>query len=132
MISEAAIARLAEQVPDLVNSVEGAATLALLQRQESLPPRSPFAFVVAASRRAAPRSAATGLHIQTVERQIDVVLYIEATDDPTGERSSAPMEALQDQVIEGLAGFQPAGAIGPLSLASVTPQGAAVGVAGSF
>lgn len=100
------IARLSDQVPDL-RSVEGAAALEELRRQNRLPQVTPAAFVIPlglAGRDVQYSSA--GIFAQMVEEVVGVILIIRS-DQPSGARVLDRLDTFVDATVAAIAGWAP-------------------------
>ena len=103
--------RLALTMPDLAGRIEGAAEMAQMMAQGSLPTETPFAFVIPLALDGAQVIDATGVHMQATTETIGVVLIVEYAGDPSGAQALPDLVTLRDGVIQALAGWQPQGAI---------------------
>jgi hypothetical protein len=116
MIVDQVIARLIAQVPGLSGRVEGAAELAALVRQDSLPQEMPAAFVLPLGVNGRDPDATAGLFLQMFDEIAGVILMVESAADPTGAQSLATIDSLIDATLAALAGWEPVDAIGVLTL----------------
>ena len=100
------IDRLVANVPAL-RTVQGAAELAALLAAKTPITGRPFAHVVPNGIRGAEVSATTGLFVQMVDHLFAVYLTIPATADRAGTKALPDALALQNSIIDALAGWAP-------------------------
>lgn len=103
---DAVISRLKEQVPEL-RSVDGAAALEALRRQNAFPQITPAAFVIpiGLSGRAV-QSEMAGAFVQGLEETLGVVLIIR-NDNPASEAVLGRLRDFVMDVTQALAGWAP-------------------------
>lgn len=107
MLLDAVIDRLDAQVPNLSRRVQGAAELAALIRDGKLPAQTPASYVLPLGFRAREADAAAGLFTQILADQVAVVLVVRVASDATGEKAFGKIDALVEQVLAALAGWEP-------------------------
>lgn len=107
---------LAAAVPGLAGRIEGAAQLAALMKQNSLPQVTPAAYVIGLGADAARPGDITGAHVQTVTERVAIVLVVTVADDATGGRAAVEVEGLVEAAVQGLTGAAVAGCQTPLAL----------------
>lgn len=110
------IARLKAEIGDFQGRVEGAAELAALVAQKTLPARTPAGFVLPLGLSAEPNTVFTGGHRQRVTERVGVVFLVRYAGDATGARSLPTITALETAIEGALAGWQPASVETPLDL----------------
>lgn len=104
--------RIEAGVAALAGRVEEAAELAELIRRQALPNRSPAAFVLPVGFDGGAGDAVTGLYRQPKTEVVGVVLIVEALGDPKAKRAIPKIDELVLAVLEAVAGWGPADAIG--------------------
>jgi len=105
--------RLAARVTTLAGRIGEAVSLADLMGQDRLPQQTPFAHIIPVRIPSRPPSIIQGSYDQPIEREIAVVLTLR-TNDATGRTAVQGVGGLLDQIILGLAGWQPTGMFAPL------------------
>ncbi len=123
MITEAIITRLTA-IPSCFGLVEGIAALSLLVDG---PASSPAGYVFEKESAAGPNER-VGAVLQRVEIDIAVVVV---TENVAGDHAGAALvesAAIEHQVLVSLLGWQPAGAIEPLTFVSATTVRAKAGI----
>ena len=98
---------LLASVEALADRVGTAADLAELIRRNSLPQKSPFAFVLPLGFDGGEPDAAAGLYRQGLTRSVAVVLFVEAPGDPRAEKALATVDTLEAAVLVAIAGKAP-------------------------
>jgi hypothetical protein len=108
--------RLKAEVPAFQNRVEGAAELATLVAQKTLPPRTPASFVLPLGFGAAPNTVFTGAHSQRITERVGVVFLVRYAGDATGGKSLPSITVLEKAIEAALVGWQPASVETPLDV----------------
>lgn len=112
---EDTIARLKAQVPDLGNRVEGAASLAALARSGGVPQVALVAHVLPSGIGGGKALPLMGMYRQAVDRLVSVILTVN-TGHAQGGHWAERIEALVDQIILAVLGWQPTGSAGVFGL----------------
>jgi hypothetical protein len=106
MIADLLIARLKAEAASFGDRVEGAMTLAPLLEQGVFPAVTPAAFVVPTGiTSASGLSSSTGLHRQTLTRGYDVLWLVTYAGSASGGEVTADLEAIENEIIQALAGY---------------------------
>ena len=106
MVTADVIARLKAQVPDLGGRVEGAGSLAALAKAGGVPHAALVAHVVMAGLQGGAAIPMTGLYRQVINRLVTVLLTVN-TGHAQGGRFIDAVEALIDEIIAAIVGWQP-------------------------
>ncbi len=113
MFVDEVIARIDGQVPDLANRTKSAADLSTLVSEGSLPQSPVAAFVLPLGfRNTSQGDASANAFTQMLVETIGILLVVRNANDITGAKSLPKFEALIDQLIVEIAGWQPSGAFG--------------------
>lgn len=113
----AVTARLEEYMPSLAGRIEGAASLAQLLQNKSLPQAEMTAFLVPLALRGRGGEAATGIFRQMFDEVLSIVLVIR-TNSRIGTAALPDLRAAIFETISAIAGWAPAGQIGVFALSS--------------
>lgn len=104
--------RIGLLVPQLTGAIDTVADLAALTAENAMPQREVTAFVVPLGFDDRGVKSATGLHTQTLNDTIGVVLCVKALGDAKARRALPTIDALKDGVISAVAGWSPISSIG--------------------
>lgn len=108
--------RLNTNVPALTGRVEGAAAFAELMRQNALPQVTPAAFVIPLGLQGGAADVVAGLYRQEVREIVGVMLTLRSFSR-TGEQALPELDQLIDAIVNAVAGYAPADAIGVFTVA---------------
>ena len=106
MLTQDAIARLKDQVPDLAGRIEGAADLAVVLRKGGIPQVTPAAHVLASGLTGGKAETILGAFAQVVGRLVSVVLYFRSRDK-TSRRGLDGVEEIIEAAVTALIGWTP-------------------------
>jgi hypothetical protein len=109
------IARLKALVPDLGNRVEGAASLAALAKAGGAPQAALVAHVVPTGIGGGKPFPLMGMYRQATERLVSVLLTVN-TGHAQGGHWADRIEALIDDILLAMLGWQPTGSAGVFNL----------------
>lgn len=98
--------RLAE-VTALHGRVQGAAKLAQMLKDKTLPQACPAAFELPLGITGNEPTAAGGMFVQPIGRVDGVLLVVRSVDDRTGEKAMVQLDPLIEEVIAAIAGWGP-------------------------
>jgi hypothetical protein len=124
-LTEAVIARLEAELPDLTGRVRRAADLSALMRNNAAPQSGMSVFVLPGGIEGGTQERATGAHLQFVTRVVTIVLMFRA-GDPAANAVVDRAEVLIAGIAIALAGWVPPGTMGdPMAFRRVSaPSGA--------
>lgn len=103
--------RVTAQVPALAGAIDEVADLSALIRENALPQRSPYCFVIPLGMDGGKPGAVAGLFRQEVSTVVSVVLYVEAPGDAAARSALPKVDTLRDAIIAALAGWAPPGSV---------------------
>jgi len=107
-------ARIESKVTALAGRLEEVADLAALIAAGALPQRSPAGYVIPLGFNGRPPADAAGMFIQSLDKSVGLVLVVQAPGDPKARRALATIDALEADVLDGVCGYVPDGALGEL------------------
>jgi hypothetical protein len=112
MLVNDVVARIDGRVVNLARRVKGAAELAELVKQNSLPQVTPAAFVLPLGFRYIGGEAGAGMYTQDNNRIVSVVIIVKVADDKTGAKALPTIAELEEDVINAVAGWAPGDEVG--------------------
>ena len=113
LLVDALKARLRDAVPGL-RSVEGAASIASLMASNALPQQTPAAHVVTLGMQGGNEEAMAGAYVQSITEVVGVIVTWRTVVNT--DRTVADVETLVREIVDAVAGWQPAGAMAPFRL----------------
>lgn len=120
--------RIEDQVPPLSGKMGHAAQFSQLVEAGQVPTVTPAGFVLPGAIQGGKPDAVTGMFRQMLSQTVIVVLAVRTANDPLGQSGADELAPLVNAVVNAVAGWAPAGAIGDFQLVSAELTGSMRGV----